>query len=79
MAVSDLFDAKQFSVEQHDLGLVDARTTRELPLQLDQQIVGQEIAQLLDIAAIPDLLDRDELLLGFLQEAVGVEIGRNKP
>ena len=79
MAVGHLFDAEQLSIEQHDVGLIDARTSRELTLLLDQQVVGQEIAQLLDIAAIPDLLNRDELLLGLLQELVGVEIGRNKP
>ena len=51
----------------------------ELRLEFFQEIIGEEAAQLIDIAAIPDLLNRDKLLLSLAQKALCIEVGRNKP
>ena len=80
VAVGNGLDAQQFGVQQDHFGLVGgAAAFGQLRLEFDDQVVGQELAQAVGFAAVPDGLDAHELLLGLLEEADGVEVARHVP
>src|SRR5690606_16027633 len=74
MAAGHLLYAQKLGVKQYDLCVLGpAVASPDLRPELGNEIVGKVFAQLVDVAAVPDTLDGDELLLG-----VGQEGGRIK-